>query len=274
MRLLFIMALFLHIPVWRLQAQQAALPVPALRIAVIGSSTAAGTGASTPDSAWVGRYRAYLQGDFPGSEVLNLGKGGYSGYQLLPDGAGPFRARPVVDSSRNISKAIAFRPHAVIVNLPSNDTVSGHSAEEQLDNLEKIALESLRNGAFVWVCTTQPRNLPPDRMATQKAVRDGILQRFGPFAIDLWTPLAAPNDSLSVLFDAGDGVHLNDDGHAAVFNQVVQKDLPGMLAQFWQNALPAAELLETAAQATAHPVSKGCFGALAHRLRRWGRSRD
>jgi lysophospholipase L1-like esterase len=272
MRLLFIMALFLHIPVWRLQAQQASLPMPALRVAVIGSSTAAGTGASTPDSAWVGRYRAYLQGAFPGSEVLNLGRGGYSSYQLLPDGAGPFRARPVVDSSRNISKAIAFRPHAVIVNLPSNDTVSGHSAEEQLDNLEKIALESLRNGAFVWACTTQPRNLPPDRMATQKTVRAGILQRFGPFAIDLWSPLAAPNDSLSVLFDAGDGVHLNDEGHAVVFNQVVQKDLPGMLGQFWQNALPAAELLETSAQKTAHPIARGCLAALAQRLRGWGRS--
>jgi lysophospholipase L1-like esterase len=274
MRILLTMALLLHIPVWRLQAQQAALPIPAIRVAVIGSSTAAGTGASTPDSAWVRRYSAYLQGAFPESDVLNLGKGGYSSYQLLPDGAGPFRARPVVDSSRNISRAIAFRPHAVIVNLPSNDTVSGHSAEEQLDNLEKIALESLQNGAFVWVCTTQPRNLPPDRMATQKTVRDGILKRFGPFAIDLWTPLAAPNDSLAVRFDAGDGVHLNDEGHAVVYNQVVQKNIPGMLAQFWQNTLPAAELLETAAQTTAHPVAKGCLGALAHRLRGWGRSRD
>ena len=32
-----------------------------IHVIVIGSSTAAGTGPSTPDSAWVNRYRNYLQ---------------------------------------------------------------------------------------------------------------------------------------------------------------------------------------------------------------------
>jgi lysophospholipase L1-like esterase len=262
-----VMALLLSIPAWRLNAQHS--PGPAalqVRIVVIGSSTAEGVGASTLDSAWVGRYRAHIQGYLPESEVFNLGKGGYSSYQLLADGSGPFLARPVADSNRNISRAIAYRPHAVIVNLPSNDTVSGHSAEEQLDNLEKIAIESLRNGAFLWVCTTQPRNLPKAQIVTQKAVRDGILQRFGPFAIDLWTPLAAPNDSLAAPFDSGDGVHLNDEGHAVVFQQVIQKDIPGTIAQLRQNAIPAAELLGVAAQKTEHPLAKGCLAALSRRL--------
>jgi len=38
-------------------------PCPAfdsIRVVVIGSSTASGTGASVPDSAWVNRYRNYL----------------------------------------------------------------------------------------------------------------------------------------------------------------------------------------------------------------------
>ena len=32
-----------------------------IHVVILGSSTAAGTGPSTSDSAWVNRYRAYLQ---------------------------------------------------------------------------------------------------------------------------------------------------------------------------------------------------------------------
>ncbi|MBK8969075.1 MAG: SGNH/GDSL hydrolase family protein [Lewinellaceae bacterium] len=57
-----------------------------VRIAVIGSSTAAGQGAEPPEKAWVNRYRAYLKSLHPDNDVINLGLGGLQTFQLLPTG--------------------------------------------------------------------------------------------------------------------------------------------------------------------------------------------
>jgi len=43
-----------------------------IHVVVIGSSTAVGTEPSTPDSAWVNRYRKYLQDINPQNQVTNL----------------------------------------------------------------------------------------------------------------------------------------------------------------------------------------------------------
>jgi len=52
----------------------------AIRVVVLGSSTAAGAGVSTSDSAWVNRYEDYLLSINPNNEVINLAQGGYSNY--------------------------------------------------------------------------------------------------------------------------------------------------------------------------------------------------
>jgi lysophospholipase L1-like esterase len=38
--------------------------------------------------------------------------------------------------------------------------------------------------------------------------------------VDIYAMLAGPDGGLSPTFDSGDGVHLNDAGHALVFNEV------------------------------------------------------
>ncbi|MBK8557932.1 MAG: SGNH/GDSL hydrolase family protein [Lewinellaceae bacterium] len=197
-----------------------------IRVVVIGSSTAEGIGASTPDSSWVALFRAYLQALHPDNEVINLGLGGYSSYQLLPSGSGPFRARPVPDPERNITRAMQFHPQVVIVNLPSNDTVSGHSEAEQEDNFNTIITTAREGGAFVWICTTQPRNLPPEQIEAQMAIRDMILARYDEFGVDVWHPLAGPDNHLLVQYDSGDGTHLNDAGHRVLFEAMVAKNIP------------------------------------------------
>jgi len=53
---------------------------------VLGSSTAAGTGASSPDSAWVSRYRQYVQRLNGANQVTNLAVGGFTTWRILDDG--------------------------------------------------------------------------------------------------------------------------------------------------------------------------------------------
>jgi len=199
------------------------------KIVVIGSSTAAGTGASVPDSAWVNRYRNHLQKINTENEIVNLAMGGYSTYRLLPSGTTNPTNRPEVDTTRNITAAIAEAPDAIIINLPSNDVAAGWSATEQLANFETINETAQQAQIPIWICTTQPRNFSSSQVQIQLQVRDSIFARYGDFALDFWSDTATPGGTLDSLFDSGDGVHLNDLGHRKIFERAAEKMIPQYL---------------------------------------------
>ncbi len=205
-------------------------PDDTFRLVVIGSSTAAGTGARPVDSAWVNRYRTYLQGINPANEVVNLALGGYSTYRLMPSGFVPPKSRPAPDTSRNISKALAFKPDAIIVNLPSNDAAAGYDLEEQLQNFDTIVQCARAAGVPIWICSTQPRNFSADKVLVQLIARDTILTRYANQAINFWEGLAMPNGLIAPEFNSGDGIHLNNAGHRLLFDRVREKNIPETLA--------------------------------------------
>ena len=216
------------------------LPFHDYRIVVLGSSTAAGTGASIPDSAWVNQYRSYLQAINSSNEVINLARGGYSTYRLLPNGYDTPTNRPPVDTARNISAALQLEPDAIIINMPSNDVAAGFSLVEQLANFDTIVRIAQQDAVPIWICTTQPRNFSnPSLRQLQADVKDSILVTFAPFVIDFWTAIALPDHSIDPAYDSGDGVHLNDSGHALLFAEVVATDIP----DFLYTANPMIDLL-------------------------------
>ena len=194
------------------------------RVVVIGSSTAAGAGASTPDSAWVNRYRAHLQSINPANEVINLAVGGYNTYRLMPSDNMPPDNRPLPDTLRNVTAALAQSPDGIIINLPSNDAASGWTAAEQLDNFETIVQTAKAANVPIWVCTTQPRNFGQSMVDVQLEVRDSINARYGDFALDFWSGTASFDSRLDSIYDSGDGVHLNDWGHRLLFEVVKKKN--------------------------------------------------
>ncbi|MBE0646007.1 MAG: T9SS type A sorting domain-containing protein [Bacteroidetes bacterium] len=211
---------------------EAEAPLPdSLRIVVIGSSTAAGFGASTTDSAWVWRYRDYLTQLNPAYAVVNLAVGGYSTYQLQPDSFVTPDGRPRVDTLHNITRALALHPSAVIVNLPSNDAASNFSILEQTENYERLAAEAARAKVPMWVCTTQPRDLSEAKRQNLITMRDWIRGRFADNTLDFWTGLAREDGTIDPKFDSGDGIHFNDDGHAALFVRVRESAIPDRLEQ-------------------------------------------
>lgn len=199
-------------------------------IVVLGSSTAAGIGPSDPDSAWVPRYGRYLAEKFPRYQVRSLAAGGQTTYHVQPDGFAPPPGRPAPTQGRNISAALALAPRAIIVNLPSNDAAERYSPAEQLANFERLRAAADAAHVPLWVTTTQPRNFgDAAQLAAQVEVRDAILRRFAPRALDFWTGFATPSTKLSSRFDAGDGTHLNEAGHAVLFARVVAAAIPERL---------------------------------------------
>ena len=200
------------------------------RVVVLGSSTAAGTGPSTQDSAWVWRLRRSLARNDNRIEVVNLARGGYNTYKLLPDdGTVPPDINETIDSARNISAALALDPQVIIINLPSNDAARGYSVAQQLENYRQILDPARAAGVPVYVTTPQPRNFDDAAVAIQRELLDSTLARFGSRAIDFWTPFVDSSGRVDPAFDSGDGVHLNDAAHRIMWQQVLAKALDAEL---------------------------------------------
>ncbi|MBP7460475.1 MAG: SGNH/GDSL hydrolase family protein [Candidatus Delongbacteria bacterium] len=195
---------------------------PLVRIVVIGSSTSTGAGAGSPDKNWVNRYQTYLHDINPSYQVYNLAKKGNSTYKIQPDGSFPPNNRPMPDSGYNITSALKYNPHAIIINLPSNDATANIPISEQLKNYDNVLSIAHDHHIPVWITTPQPRNLPDSQRVLQKTMSDSTLARYHPYAIDLWSILADPEGRIKSKFDCGDGTHLNDIGHEIILFQVIR----------------------------------------------------
>lgn len=221
-----ILLLFLFIYSTPIQAQTCST---AYRIVVLGSSTAAGTGA-TPNHSWVYLYTQYLKTINHGYQVYNLAVGGYTTYDINPTGYVPPASRPSPDTAHNITKALSLQPHAIIINLPTNDVGRDYTLAEQQNNYQRIINAATAQGVKVWVATTQPRNNYSAQQVTHlKAMRDWTLSYFGNRSIDFWTGMAEANDSIKRIYSYGDGIHLNDAGHQVLHSRVVARNIPDAL---------------------------------------------
>jgi lysophospholipase L1-like esterase len=194
-------------------------------IVILGSSTAAGTGPREIANAWVNRYLAYAESLDADNRVINLAKGGYTTYHLMPHELIPDGRRPRPDPCRSITTALHLDPDAIIINLPSNDAAYGYSVEEQLANYDSLLAAADRRSTPMWITTTQPRNLTVEGRANLMAMRDSTHARFGDRAIDFWSGLSMEDGSIDPDFDSGDGVHLNDRAHRILFQRVVEAGL-------------------------------------------------
>lgn len=215
------------------------------RIVVLGSSTAAGAGVSSPDKAWTARVSSWLADNYPGYVLVNLAKGGYTTCQIMPSGTPCFQAREhllCVDTLRNIDKALSLNPDILIINMPTNDTSHGISIETQMEHFLIIVGKARKAGVEVFVTTSQPHNfgekyLPPytgDNKpdASKQYYRNmfaelsrKIKHRYGDHAIDFYTNIASPDGLgfISPAYDAGDGIHLNDVAHYIFAKRVIDK---------------------------------------------------
>jgi len=203
----------------------------AIHLVVIGSSTAAGTGPSVPDSAWVNRYRRYLQTINSQNQVTNLAIGGTTTYHIMPNWYIAPNGKPTTNPNNNITQAISLGANAILVNMPSNDAANGFGINEQMANFNTLKSTADSAGIPIWFCTTQPRNgLSSGQIAIQTGVRDSILQQFGSYALDFWTAFANATNTMNPIFDSGDGVHLNDQAHGILNDIVIHADIPNQIA--------------------------------------------
>lgn len=199
-------------------------------VVVLGSPTAQGTGPEETANTWVNRFRAWLDSVEPDFDVLNLARGGYTTWHLLPTGSPAREGRPEPDPLRNVDAALARDPVALVVSLPSNDAAQGIGVEEQMRNFETIVARAEAAGVPVWITSPLPRNLPPEGRAIQVALRERMAERFGERTIDFWTDFATPDAGQDPRWDAGDGIHYDDEAHRILFERVKAAGIPEAVA--------------------------------------------
>jgi lysophospholipase L1-like esterase len=194
------------------------------RLAVLGSSTAAGVGANPIDSSWVNKFARYLQDTVPPSEVDDLAIGGYTTFNVMPTGYIPPSPWNVwylePDDSHNITYALSLNPSVIIVNLPSNDCVLHVPVEQQIANYDRLVQEADAHGVPIWIASSQPRTSADEEgRDLLKRMRDIIMSAYAPRSIDFWAGLARSDGTIISEYDY-DGIHLNNAGHGILFARV------------------------------------------------------
>jgi acyl-CoA thioesterase I len=188
---------------------------------VLGSSSAAGAGASRYRHSWAGQLAARVSDN--GAELINIARGGYTTYQALSADCDVDVKRPQPDPEHNIDRAIALGADIVVVSFPSNDAALGYSAEEAAANIVLMRAQLAQRNTPLLVLSAQPRALTAQKQALLVKFNRLLQPLLGPCFVDVFSQLHATDLTILPQYDSGDGVHLNDAGHALVYQQLVQR---------------------------------------------------
>lgn len=198
---------------------------PAKTIAIIGSSTAAGNGATPISNSWANRYATYIKTLNPAHTIVNMAVPGYTTYNTMPTGFTPPTGRPVPDIQHNITAAVALKPQGIILNMPTNDTARGYSVADIQSNFRSITSAADAAGIPIWITTTQPRNLSTSGLQDLITLKNWIESTYGDKSLDFWSTIANGDGTINPLYDSGDNVHVNNAGHQILYNEVVNSNV-------------------------------------------------
>jgi hypothetical protein len=109
------------------------------------------------------------------------------------------------------------------LSFPTNDGVVGVAADRTLANLRLLQQRAQLAGASTLLLSSQPRDgLSAAQQAAIDAVDAGGRVSFGDCFVELRAQLANAQGGIAAEVSAGDGVHLNVEGHRRVQQQVLQ----------------------------------------------------
>jgi len=228
----------LFLAAWLLLPSLFPLNAPAQKkiIVVIGSSTAAGDGATTLDSDYVSIVKRYYQALHEVDTIYDLGLPGSTTFFGMPTSFSNYGSQHAPMDSFNVTAALdQYHADVVLVNYPTNDLAGGISMTQFLSNLQAISDTVFAAGKVCYVTTTQPRDAEPAWINQLLfAGRDSVLNAFPVYGIDFYTAIVAA-DSISINpIYAADSTHVNNAGHAVLAQVVINKSI-----------LPAAPLALT-----------------------------
>lgn len=198
-------------------------------VAVLGSSTTAGFGASTPDSDYAHIVKRYYQNLQEIDTMYIFGLPGATTYSALPSSY-TNTGRGAPDPDHNVTKALELNADIVLVNYPTNDIIYYNDLTSFLSNLRIIYAAVVNAHKTCYITTSQPRDVDVSIQQKLLEARDSIQAEFGAASINFWNPIVDPNSlSINPLYDA-DGTHVNNGGHKLLSQAVISANVlpPGI----------------------------------------------
>ncbi len=191
------------------------------KLAIIGSSTASGEGASSYAATWVAQLEADLKATVATSVSLeNFALGGYTASDLMPGSGG----------RGSIDEAIRAQPDLIVVALAgSNDLSPEITTDKFMSQLETLRDTAKAAGIPAFFFSTLPKSFSRGERETlalwartmaatfSSCWIPGSSTPFAPCFIDVFDTLADSSLGLAAPLDSGDGNHPNDAGHALLY---------------------------------------------------------
>lgn len=191
---------------------------------VMGSSSAAGQGATTGQS-WATTLASAQAAR--GVTLRNIARGGTVTPMARPAASPAPADRPAPDPAVNVDTALSPVPALLLLSFPTNDTAAGYPADETVGHLRVIRDAAAAARVPVLVMGTQPRDaFTATQRATLAEIDRQLAASAGACFVPLFDALADAQGAIRAELAAGDGIHLNDAGHAVV-RQRVQAVLDG-----------------------------------------------
>ncbi len=222
-----------------LLATQQASSQQTKKIYILGSSTAAGNGA-TMDSSWAARLQANFRkniSDNLDTLVVNYGYPGHVTYQGMPlDVPTPpnrttWTQHPVANATSVMNDG-SNAGNVAIISYPSNDVnlYPNYTTHETMENFRILYQRLNAAGIRTFITSMQPRNdMSLQQRTWLKELTDSITNNFGYYSINVYNDLVATDGTLTLRADlnSGDGVHPNNTGHRLIYQRIVAKQLFG-----------------------------------------------
>jgi acyl-CoA thioesterase I len=189
------------------------------KLYVLGSSTAAGVGASSSAKSWTSLLNAHLIQTRQSGLINWAVPGALTASAVCRDEAA---ITPKNKQWQAANWAIQAGATHLLLAFPSNDAVAGVSAKDILDQVSSIQQCAQAMNVKVAVLSTLPRaGLQPAQKKVIQTVATELRKKMGLCYIDVYTQLAEPQSSDPARdFSAGDGIHFNDAGHQLIFGAV------------------------------------------------------
>lgn len=217
------------------------VPAQNMRLVGMGSSTVAGSGVSTPDSAWMRRFSHYYKNQLGIVDtVYNIGWPGSSCYRGMPSSYSPPPMREGPFPTDNVTRAVNLLSGmaipangVIIVNYPTNGYID-YSISEIMFCLQVIYDSATRLGNKCYITTSQPRTDGGFNTSAMKRkladIKDSIINRFTVAnTLNFWDGMYNPVDtSILPAYANGDNIHFNNAGHRELFERVKAKNVFGI----------------------------------------------
>lgn len=190
-------------------------------VIIMGSSIAAGEGASSIEKSWAGR----LAEDNKADKFVNLSVGASTTYNFLPLSYTDYCKsinRPAPYTEASVSSVIAKRPDFVILSFTTNDVKNGFTPEEYLKNIQ-IITDSLEKAKIRYLVTSNilAGTFTQKQKQDSKTIFLSLPVIYGQYYVDIMTPLVdTANMEINKSLFISDNTHPNDDGHFNVFSKI------------------------------------------------------